>query len=160
MRTQKNLHLLKGYYYISTSQGVPDDSVVKKPPASAGNSGSIDPWRKKWQPTPVFLLGKSHGQRSLAEHSPWGHKESDTTESLSKHALYFRTSQVAVVVKNPPASAGDFKRHRFYSWVGKIRWRRAWLPIPVFLPGGSHGQRRLVDYSPWGRRESDTTEVT
>ena len=35
------------------------------------------PWRRKWQPTPVFLLGKSHGQRSLAGYSPWGHKESE-----------------------------------------------------------------------------------
>jgi len=32
------------------------------------------PWRRKWQPTPVFLLGKSHGQRTLAGYSPWGHK--------------------------------------------------------------------------------------
>ena len=32
------------------------------------------PWRRKWQPTPVFLLGKSHGQRSLAGYSPWGRK--------------------------------------------------------------------------------------
>ena len=38
------------------------------------------PWRRKWQPTPVFLPGESHGQRSLACYSPWGHKELDTTE--------------------------------------------------------------------------------
>ena len=37
-------------------------------------------WRRKWQPTPVFLPGKSHGQRSLVGCSPWGHTESDTTE--------------------------------------------------------------------------------
>ena len=37
----------------------------------------------KWQPTPVFLLGKSHGQRSLEGYSPWDRKESDTTEGLS-----------------------------------------------------------------------------
>ena len=37
-------------------------------------------WRRKWHPTPVFLPGKSHGQRSLVGYSPWGHKESDTTE--------------------------------------------------------------------------------
>ena len=36
--------------------------------------GWEDPWRRKWQPTPVFLSGKSHGQRSLAGYSPWGHK--------------------------------------------------------------------------------------
>ena len=37
------------------------------------------PWRRKWQPTPVFLLGKSHGQKNLVGYSPWGHKESGTT---------------------------------------------------------------------------------
>ena len=37
------------------------------------------PWRRKWQPTPVFLPGKSHGQRSLAGYSPGGTKESDVT---------------------------------------------------------------------------------
>ena len=36
--------------------------------------------RRKWQPTQVFLPGKSHGQRSLADYSPWGRTESDTTE--------------------------------------------------------------------------------
>ena len=36
------------------------------------------PWRRKWHPTPVFLPGKSHGQRSLVGYSPWGHTELDT----------------------------------------------------------------------------------
>ena len=40
--------------------------------------GQDDPWRRKWQPTPVLLPGKSHEQRSLVGYSPWGHKESDT----------------------------------------------------------------------------------
>ena len=40
-------------------------------------------WRRAWQPTPIFLPGESHGQRSLAGYSPWGHKESDVTERLS-----------------------------------------------------------------------------
>ena len=38
------------------------------------------PCRRKWQPTPVFLPGEFHGQRSLAGYSPWGHKELDTIE--------------------------------------------------------------------------------
>ena len=41
---------------------------------------------------------------------------------------------------------------RFDPWVGKIPWRREWLPTPVFLPGESHGQRSLASYTPWGRR--------
>ena len=45
------------------------------------------PWRRKWQPSPVFLPGESHGQRSLAGHGPWGRKGSDTTEGLSTRVL-------------------------------------------------------------------------
>ena len=44
-------------------------------------------WRKKWQPTSVFLPGKSHGQRSLASYSPLGRKDSDMTERLT-HTTY------------------------------------------------------------------------
>ena len=47
---------------------------------------------------------------------------------------------------------------RFYSWVGKVPWRRKWQPTPAFLPGESHGQRSLVGYSPWGSEEPDMTE--
>ena len=43
------------------------------------------PWRRSWQPTPVFLPGESHGQRSLAGYSPWGCKEWDTSEGM-EHA--------------------------------------------------------------------------
>jgi len=44
-------------------------------------------------------------------------------------------------------------------WVGKIPWRRAWQPTPVFLAGEYHGQRSLAGYSPLDRKESDTTEL-
>ena len=50
------------------------------------------------------------------------------------------------------------RRPRFDPWVGKIPWRRAWQPTPVFLPGESHGQRSLVGYSPWGYKESVTSK--
>ena len=43
------------------------------------------PWKREWQPIPVFLTGKSYGQRNLAGYSPWGCKESDTTKQLSTH---------------------------------------------------------------------------
>ena len=42
------------------------------------------PWRREWLSTPVFLPGESHGQRSLAGYSPWGHKELDMTEQLTE----------------------------------------------------------------------------
>ena len=64
--------------------------------------------------------------------------------------------------KNPPANAGDAKdvdkRFRFDPWVGKIPQRRKWQYIPVFFPGKFHGQRHVTGYSPWGPKESDTTE--
>ena len=50
------------------------------------------------------------------------------------------------------------RRHGFNPWVGKILWRRKWQPTPVFLPEKSHEQRSLASYSPWGHKESDTTE--
>ena len=55
-------------------------------------------------------------------------------------------------------SACQCKRRRFDPWVRKIPWRRKWHLTPVFLPGKSHGQRSLAGYSPWGSKESDTTE--
>ena len=63
--------------------------------------------------------------------------------------------QVTPVVKKPPADAGGPRRS--LPWVGKIPWRRAWQPTPIFSPGESHGQKSLVGYSLWGRKESDTT---
>ena len=50
------------------------------------------------------------------------------------------------------------KRCGFNSWVGKIPWRRAGQPTPVFLPGESHGQRSLVGYCSWGHKKSDMTQ--
>ena len=60
-------------------------------------------------------------------------------------------SQVVLVVKNLPANAGDM-RHGFHPWVRNIPWRRKQQPTPAFLPGKSHGQRKLPGYSPWGHR--------
>ena len=66
-------------------------SVVKNLPVNAGDTKDVGlipglgrfPWRKKWQPAPVFLPRKFHGQRNLVSYSSWGLKESDTTELLS-----------------------------------------------------------------------------
>ena len=46
------------------------------------------------------------------------------------------------------------RRHGFDPWVGRIPWRRKWQPIPVFLPGESHGQMSLMGYSPWDRSQT------
>ena len=61
------------------NKGFPGDSDTNESACNAGNPGFNPwvrkiPWRRKWQPTPVFLPGESHGQRSLAGYSPWGPK--------------------------------------------------------------------------------------
>ena len=60
--------------------------------------------------------------------------------------------------KEPTCQCRRQKRQGFDPLVRKIPWRREWQPTPVFLPGESHGQRSLVGYSPWGWKESDSTE--
>ena len=48
----------------------------------------------------------------------------------------------------------------FDPWVEKIPWRREWQPTPVFLPGEFHGQRSLVDYSPWCLKELEAEQLS
>ena len=62
--------------------------------------------------------------------------------------------------KEPACQCRRHKRHKFYPWVRKIPWRRAWQPTPVFLLGESHGQRSLADYGPQGCKELYMTEAT
>ena len=74
--------------------------------------------------------------------------------SFPKYSVIFWASQAALVVKRPTASAGVVADWGvgLSPWVGKIPWRRAWQPTPVFVPGESHGQRSLGGYSPKCRR--------
>ena len=72
---------------VYTYADTPSGSVVKKPSAMqkpqepwVQSLGQEDPWKRKWQHTPIFLPGEFHRQRSLAGCSIWGHKESDRTE--------------------------------------------------------------------------------
>ena len=76
------------------------------------------------------LAWKIHGQRSLVGCSPWGRKESETTERLHFHFSL--------------------------SCIGEGKWQ----PTPVFLPGESQGRGSLVGFRLWGSTESDTTEAT
>ena len=95
-------------------------------------------------------LGDGEGQGSLVCCSPWGCKESDMTERLNNDRWY-----------SGEESAGQRRRHKkhvFDAWVRKIPWNRKWQPTSVFLPGKSHGHKSLAGYSPWGHKESDTTE--
>ena len=99
------------------------------------------PWRRKWQPTPVFLPGRFHGLKSLLGYSPWVCTESDTT-GVTWHTCRCSCFPGALVVRNLPDNAGDIRD------MGLIPWRRAWQPTLVFLPGRSRGQRSLMGYRP------------
>ena len=101
-------------------------------------------WRRKWQPIPVFMLGKSYGQRSLVDYSPWGCKELDMTERALMHnvdeikatvvlllLLLSRFSRVRLcatpetTAHQAPPSLGfsrqeQWRRLSFNPWVGKI----------------------------------------
>ena len=118
------------------------------------NIPSLQGWRVglidayKWQPTPVFLPGESHGCRSLVGYSPWGHRvRRDWATSLTVRARWLSGKE----------SACQYRRHRFDPRVEMIPWRRKWQPAPVFLPGKSSGQRSLAGYS---HKESATTKHT
>ena len=73
--------------YFTIYMGFPGGSDCKESTCSAGEPDLIPdreiPWRREWLPTPVFLPGESHGQRSLSGYSPWGCKELDMTERLT-----------------------------------------------------------------------------
>ena len=75
--------------------GLPRGSVVKNQPANVGDAGDggfdpwvgKTPWRRKWQPSPIFLPGKYLGQRSLAGYSLQGHKRAGH-DRATEHTLY------------------------------------------------------------------------
>ena len=135
-------------------------------------------WRRKWQPTPVFLPGESHGQRSLVGYSHGGHKDLDVTEHTyhltrliwrMEKAMATHSSVLAWRIpwtEGPgrPQSMGSLRVG--HDWATSLslftfmQWRRKWQPTPAFLPGESQGQRSLVGCCLWGRTESDMTEAT
>ena len=78
--------------------GFPGGSDGKESACNSGELGSSlgweDPWRRAWQPTPVFLPGKFHEQRSLVGYCPYGHKELDTIELLTLALSYLHQKQI------------------------------------------------------------------
>ena len=81
--------------FLGSRGAFPNGSSGKEFTCNAGDTGKPGsvpkkiPWRRKWQPSPVFLPEKSHGQRSLMGYRPRVHKGSHTTELLSKQGLVF-----------------------------------------------------------------------
>ena len=104
--------------------------------------------RRAWQPTPVCLPGKSHGQRSLMGYSPWGRKELDTTEQLSTHSIWMCYYMVICLLWFPPMISGhQISWHhgsgwKCQYWVDSMahttgRWNTAVMDILCFSVDGS-----------------------
>ena len=140
--------------------GFPRGSNDKESACNAGDLGSTlgqeDPLEKAIElPTPVFLPGEFHGQRSLVGYSPGGLKESDTTNTFTHfHISSFGLPWWLSGKEFSGGSCLQCRRCGFYPWIRKISWRRKWHPALVFLAGKSHGQRNLAGYSPWGCKKS------
>ena len=105
--------------------------------------------RREWIPTPVFLPGKSHGQRILVATSRFNTSPTymnvkkkknvfSSTFWISVKTASWHVPTVGFITNAPPENKPQ--------------------PTPVFLPGKSHEQRSLAGYSPWGHKESDTPE--
>ena len=104
----------------------------------------------------LYELGKF-----LVSQMPWPY-----TNTLNGRKLFgFRVTLTDHDLVYPGGASGEepacqCRRHGFDPWVGKIVWRRKWLHAPGFLPGASHGQRSLMNYSPWAHKESDMMKET
>ena len=119
------------------------------------------PWRRKWQPTPVLFPGKSHGQRSLAGYSPWGHKESDTTEQLNtqitwKFSLKLTVAMEAKVKIAQSVMSNFLQPYGLYSpWnspgqntgVGSLSLLQGIFPTQGSNPGLLYYRRNLYQLS-------------
>ena len=108
-------------------------SRVKASACNAGERCTFDPWvrkvpwRRKQQPTPVFLPGKPHGQRSLVSYSPWGHSESDRTELLHFH---FSPSCIREGNGNPlQYSCLENPRDRGAGWAAVYGVAQSWTRL-------------------------------
>ena len=123
--------------------------MVKSLPANAGDAGDsgLIPWlgrslQKAWPPTPVFLPGKSHGQRSPAGYSPWGHKELGmTVHSHTSLPLKREVEKKKIHLSSPVLS--HFSRVRSYVRLQSCD------PMGHSLPGSSvHGilQARILEW--------------
>ena len=115
------------------------------------------------------VLGVGDRQRSLACCSLWGGKELDMALYVYKESWYIKRTQFYIYIESRKIVLMNLYRRQHWRWlsrwriclhcrrhrgwgfdprVGKIPWRRAWHPTPVFWPGKFYGQRSLVGYSP------------
>ena len=163
----------------SSTPGFPCGASDQESTCNAGKRCGFDPWTRKipwrraWQPTPVFMPGESHGQRSLVGYGLWGCKESDTNKQLTHththtHISAWGTHSSTLAWNIPwmgePGRLQSMESQRVrQDWVTSLSfyssfWRRTWQPTPVFLPGESQAQGSLVGCRLRGCKESDMTK--
>ena len=142
---------LVGMEQKSPPEGFPGDSVVGST-CRCGRCSRSTPWGEKiprkrpWQPTLIFLLGKSHGKKSLAAYSPGGHSESDTAEHKQRGAcqnregcFFFLTWLSNEILYRGCSVSGHLAKQPWYVmkqkrkewiWSGEAR---AWWPLHCLL---------------------------
>ena len=117
-----------------------------------------------WKPASpcvvIYFLEDFLHQANIASHlDPCGAETVNQIKScglyLWREGLSAKLSHISIYLHGLPwwlsgkESACQCRKHRFDPCVGKISWIRKWQPMPVFLPGKSHGQRSLMGCSPW-----------
>ena len=108
---------------------------------------SVNVWRRKWQPSPVLLPGKSHGRRSLVSYSPWGREESDRTERLHFH---FSLSCIGEGNGNPlQCPCLENPRDKGAWWAAVYGVTRSWTWLKLLSSSSSSSNECLMD--PWRR---------
>ena len=134
-------------------------------------------WRRKRQPTPVFLPGESQGRGAwwsaiygiAQSRTRLKRLSSSSNQCLSEKAMAPHSSTLAWKIPwtEEPGRLQSMGSLRVgHDSVTSLllftlmHWRRKWQPTPVFLPGESQGRGSLVGCRLWGRTESDTTEAT
>ena len=114
-------------------------------------------WQIKGQLLPKKLMTKNNGLGRLCTNRYKDHLKT-RSPALQADSLPAEQQEKPKNSGVSKESACQCRRCRFDTWVGNIPRRRKWQPIPVFLPGKSHGQKSLVGYSLWSRKQLDMTE--
>ena len=114
-------------------------------------------WKRKWQPTPILLAGKSYGQRRMVGYSPWGHKELDTTECLHsltllprwKKALEYMFGGVGIILVCSQEHRSK-KRQRWWNTRVSARWSRTKVGGGCLFLFSSFSRLRCHSYFSFG----------
>ena len=124
--------------------------------------GGYDGWSCSHQTVPWRQVSQAYLSKHNAENHFKGSFPVLGSQPLSE--VVIKTRSISPLVQFPSHNiclqCRRHKRSGLDPWIGRLPWRRAWQPTPVFLPEESHGQRSPAGNGPWGHKESDTTKAT